>query len=397
MEDLAFIYSACLGCKNPRCKQFCPCENEIPTVLAALKQGNIEEASKVLRSTNPFPEWTSLLCDHQRQCRGNCIRGIRGEPVDFPRVEQSLAKEFPFPYAAGKENGHRVAIVGAGPSGLSAAVFLRIAGFAVEVFDKEASIGGAVRTGIPSFRFDKQSLDLAYERLCKLGVAFHMGQELSRDDIEALRAKFDEVIVALGAEKENRLSVPECSDIHSALSLLYDVNVHDDFHGLDQCKHVIVMGGGNVAMDASRTLVRAGVKVTLIYRRDEASMPAQRHEIEEAKEDGVVFSTLTNVADYHVDESGRLKGLRLVKMGLGEKDESGRPSFFVIEGSEFDQDCDAFVMAIGEKSALSDYYSPDELTGNIRAIGDCSYGAKNIAAAIKSGRLAAFGIIEKYR
>ncbi|MBR1846692.1 MAG: FAD-dependent oxidoreductase [Bacilli bacterium] len=395
MKDLSSIFNACLGCKVARCKTACPCGNDIPAVLAALKEGDEAKASSILHSTNPFPEWTSLLCDHERQCRGNCIRGIRSAPVDFPEVEKELSRAFPFPYQAGKETTKRVAIVGAGPSALSCATFLRQAGIHVEIFERENQIGGAMLTGIPAFRFAKDNLAKTRENLERLGVLFHFGKELNKDDMEGLRADFGDVVLAIGAEKENRLSTPPCPDIYAALSLLADINLRGDYHGLNHVQHIVVMGGGNVAMDISRSLVRLDTKVTLIYRRDEASMPAQRHEIAEAKEDGVVFCPLTNVADYCLDDNGRLTGLRLVRMELGEKDESGRPSFHTIEGSEFDMACDAFVMAIGEKSDLGRYYAAEEVQGNLHAIGDCSYGAKNIAAAIRSGREMAEEIIAK--
>ena len=395
--DLSPIYQNCLNCKNARCHNACPCGNEIPRILDLLKQGKEKEAADLLYSTNPFPEWTSLLCDHQRQCRGNCIRGIRGEPVDFPAVEHELSIRYPFPFQTADPCGKSVAIVGAGPSALSASVYLSLAGFGVTIYDKQSSLGGAMLTGIPNFRFDKAGLLLTQKRLETLGVKFCFNTEFNSEKIGDLRGKYDEVILAVGAEKENRLVTPPCKDIHTALSLLEDANIHGDYHGLGQKKHIVVMGGGNVAMDVSRLFVRQGVRVTLIYRRDEASMPAQRHEIAEAKEDGVVFSPLTNVADYRISEEGDLLGLRLVRMGLGEKDESGRPSFFTIEGSEFDLDCDAFIMAIGEKSDLASLVDPVTLGGSLHAIGDCSYGAKNIAAAIRSGREKAKEIIEKYR
>ena len=381
----------CLACPNARCQASCPCGNQIPQVIAAYKRDEEEEAAKILYQTNPFPTLTSSLCDHDRQCRGHCVRGIRGEPVDFPCIEFDLGTRFPFPYKKGKDNGKRAAIIGAGPANLSAATFLLQAGFAVEIFEKQASIGGAILTGIPNFRFDKSFLAKTQKDLETLGAVFHFGHEVRHEELIALSQRFDHVLVAIGAEKENRLETPACPDIHAALGLLEDMNLRDDVRGL-RGKRIIVMGGGNVAMDVSRSLRRAGNDVTLIYRRDEASMPAQTVEIAEAKEDGVVFNTLTNVTSYHLDEAGRLKGLRLIKMQLGEKDASGRPSFSPIEGSEFDVDCDAFVMAIGEKSALADFLMDVELP-NVHAIGDCKYGARNIASAIKDGRECALSLI----
>ena len=394
MENIIEIASPCLNCKNARCQANCPCGNAIPDILAAVKSGDLALAAKRLYETNPFPFLTSTLCDHARQCRGNCIRGIRGVPVDFPKVENELGKAYPFPYVAGEPNGKKVAIIGAGPSALSAATFLLEAGFAVDIYEKEGDIGGAILTGIPSFRFDKSCLQEIKGNLINLGASFYFNHPVGQEELRDFASKYDFVLMAIGAEKENRLSAPECPDIYSALSILHDANVANKTNGLENKKHIIVMGGGNVAMDVSRYCVRLGVKTTVIYRRDEASMPAQVHEIQEAKDDGVNFQTLTNISSYRIEE-GKLTGLRLVKMGLGEKDESGRPSFFTIDNSEFDVDCDAFIMAIGEKSDLARLVGEEPLPENVLAIGDCSYGAKNIAAAIKSGRDAAKDIVSR--
>lgn len=394
--DLSSLAENCLHCPNARCKTHCPCGNDIPEIIAAVKAGDNALAASRLYATNPFPYVTSTLCDHARQCRGSCIRGIRGEPIDFPAMENALSLAYPFPYKAGERNGKKVAIIGAGPSALSASVFLEEAGFDVDIYEKEGSIGGAILTGIPAFRFDKSILGRIHNDLAKLSVRFHFNHAVDKEELRKLSQEYDEVLIAIGAEKENRLSTPDCPDIYSALSLLHDLNIGQETHGLEKKEHIIVMGGGNVAMDVSRRLKRLGPKVTLIYRRDEASMPAQKAEIAEAKEDGVVFSPLTNVGDYLLDESNNLKGLELVSMGLGEKDESGRPSFFTLEGSEHEVSCDAFVMAIGEKSSLSSLVEESGLTGNISAIGDCAYGAKNIAAGIASGREKAREIIAKY-
>ncbi len=386
------IVRYCLGCPIPRCQNACPCGNAIRDILASMKQGKEEEAAALLYKTNPFPELTSFLCDHARQCRGNCIRGIKGEPVDFPAIEAYLGEKYPFPYLKGSPIRCKVAIVGAGPSGLSAATFLASAGFQVEVYEKESTVGGAMLTGIPWFRFDKRILKTIEERLISLGVHFHFGAEITPKSIEDLEREFEEVILAMGATKENDLGLRESPYILHALPFLRSYNLENEFDPIPDAQHVVIMGGGNVAMDASRSLLRLGKKVTLIYRRDEASMPAQRREIEEAKQEGVAFMTLTNLAEPHF-EGDRLVGLRLVKMRLGEKDESGRPSFHKIEGSEFDFDCDAFMMAIGEKSAIP---APKEDEIQLHLAGDCKYGARNIAAAIKDGRELAQSIIAKY-
>ncbi len=383
----------CLGCPRPRCEAFCPCGNAIRDILALLKQGKEEEAAALLSSTNPFPELTSYLCDHARQCRGHCVRGVRGEPVDFPSVEAYLGSKYPFPYQKGCPMRVRVAIIGAGPSGLAAATFLAEAGIEVNVYEKEASLGGAVLTGIPDFRFDKAVLDRIQKRLEALGVAFYFEREITAKSIESLERDFDDTLICVGASKENDLGLRESKYILHALPFLRSFNLQGHLDPIPEAKHVVVMGGGNVAMDAARSLLRLNKKVTLIYRRDEASMPAQRKEIEEAKEDGVEFLTLTNLVEPRF-EGEKLIGLRLVKMELGEKDESGRPSFHKIEGTEFDFSCDAFMMAIGEKSRVGDLL--DQENEQIHFVGDCRYGAKNIASAIKDGREVAKAVIAKY-
>ncbi|MCR5349291.1 MAG: FAD-dependent oxidoreductase [Bacilli bacterium] len=394
MSDIEFIAKACLTCLNARCHEACPCGNEIPSIIAAVKRGDIASAKETLNLTNPFPELTSLLCDHERQCRGHCIRGIKGTPVDFPAIERYLANDRPAAFDEPHDYCNpKVAIVGAGPAGLSAAYYLRHAGATIDIFEKREGIGGAIYHGIPSFRFDKSCLDNIRDRL-ELGL----GMSINRDEIDdgmlrRLSRDYDYVLLAVGAEKSRRLDCPKVPNISDALELLEDMNLKDDDHGLCDGKNVYVMGGGNVAMDVSRSLVRRGAKVTLIYRRNEESMPAQKREIQEAKDDGVIFQTQTNATAFHLNDDGFLDSMTLVDMGLGEKDESGRPSFFVVEGSERVVACDAFVMAIGETSAASELFPSLPELPNVRLVGDCRYGAKNVASAIKDGREAALDIL----
>ena len=390
--EIVEIASYCLGCPLPRCQGACPCGNQIRDIISLVKQGKEAEAAALLYSTNPFPELTSLLCDHSRQCRGNCVRGIRGEPVDFPAIEAYLASKFPFPFKKGKPNGVRVAIVGAGPAGLTAAAFLAEKGIDVEVYEKESAIGGAALTGIPWFRFDKRLLSAIQPRLEAQGIHFHFEHEISMKSIDDLARDFDEIILAIGASEENDLGLAPSPYILHALPFLRDYNLKDNHDPIPDANHIVVMGGGNVAMDASRSLAKLGKKVTLIYRRDEASMPAQKKEIQEAKDEGVEFIPLTNLVE-PLFGGERLVGLKLVKMELGEKDASGRPSFHAIEGSEFEFACDAFMMAIGEKSCVADLFKGEV---QIHHVGDCRYGAKNIAAAIKDGREVTQAIIAKY-
>lgn len=395
MNDIESIAQGCLTCFNARCAASCPCGNYIPSIIAAVKRGDYASARESLNLTNPFPELTSALCDHARQCRGHCIRGIKGEPVDFPAIERFLASDRPAIFdRACYHCDPRIAIVGAGPAGLSAAYYLRHAGATVDIFEKRAEIGGAIYHGIPSFRFDKSCLNDIRDRL-----EFGLGMSINRHEIDdamlrTLSEDYDYVLVAVGAEKSRRLDCPEAPNIFSALELLEDINLNDDDHGLCDGKNVYVMGGGNVAMDISRSLVRRGAKVTLIYRRNEESMPAQKVEIQEAKDDGVVFQTQTNAKAFHINDEGMLDSMTLVAMGLGEKDASGRPVFYALEGEEREVPCDAFVMAIGETSAVSELFPSLGSLPNVRLIGDCRYGAKNVASAIRDGREAATEILQ---
>ena len=386
--ELNELAKNCLTCRNARCAAHCPCGNDIPAIIGAIKAGDETLAAEILHRTNPFPELTSRYCDHLRQCRGNCIRSIKGEPVDFPAMEKELSIRFPKHIEPGPNNGKRVVIIGAGPASLSAASFLIEAGFAVKIIEKEASLGGALLTGIPFFRFEVDLLKNIEDRLIQAGVNFEFNHEVNEEEIASLSKEFDIVVLAIGAEKENRLQAPDCPDIRSALPLLREFNFTKRMDSLDEKQNIVVMGGGNVAMDISRALRYIGKNVTLIYRRDEVSMPAQKAEIADAKEDGVAFQPLTNVDGYRLDEEGRLKALSFVSMGLGPLDESGRPSFFAIEGSSREFACDAFVMAIGEKPNVDALISPArrEELGNVYLIGDCATGAKNIATAISQGR-----------
>ena len=389
----------CLSCPVPRCEGACPTGNRISTFIALCKQGNEEEAAKVLYSTNPFPEITSLVCDHQRQCQGACIRGIRSNPVSIPDIEYHLSS-YPWPYERKESNGVRVACIGAGIANLSLAVFLLKEGFSVDIYEKEKSLGGAILTGIPGFRFSKDCLSSIYKKMVNLGANFHFGQEIKKEEIASLKEKYDEVVVGVGAEKENLAGQTLSLDVVSGLDLLRDLNVKQETR-YQNYKKAYVWGGGNVALDCARSLKRIIEDTNILYRRSEKEMPGNGKEIEEAKEEGVKFSLLTNLKQLHYDENGKLIGATFVKMGLGEKDASGRASFYEIEGSEFEESFDLFVLAIGEKpdAAFIGSHPEDgyELGENLYVVGDARYGARNVASAITDGRRLAGILINKHR
>ena len=378
--------SYCLSCPLPRCETACPTKNHIRDFIAAVKKQDMAEAAKVLYHTNPFPEFTSLLCDHGRQCQGACIRGLKGEPVSIPQIEKAISEAYPRPYLAGKPNGKKAALIGAGIANLSCAFFLLQKGWKVDIYEKESSIGGAIRTGIPGFRFDKTPLKKVYEDLVALGAVFHFNSEIK--ELAPLVSSYDAVVLSLGASKENFAGITPENGCMGALDFLKDYN---EGRLKEEPHQAIVWGGGNVAMDAARTAKRIYGNTTVLYRRGREQMPANPCEIEEVEKEGVAFRLLENIVA-PVYENGNLVGANAVNMELGEPDASGRASFHVIEGSEHFISCDRLIFAIGEKPDPSPF--PNLTLGErwatslpkVYVCGDFRYGAANIAKAITDGR-----------
>ena len=389
----------CLGCLNPLCQTGCPVGNRIRDFVQETKKGDLEKAASILYEVNPFPEFTSALCDHERQCKGRCIRGTKGEPVEVPTVEAFLSANFKRNLTKKPANGHRIALIGAGIANLSAAFFLSKKGFEVDVYEKDKAIGGAIWTGIPGFRFDKALLANVQGDLEALGVHFFFGKEVGKDlPLNQFWNGYDSVLLSVGAQKNNMPPFTASKGLLSGLELLRKANLEQEsFPSYRKC---LVWGGGNVAMDCARTLTRLGKDVTVVYRRSSKEMPANANEVEEAIKEGVRFAFLTNVKDIIKNEKDEVVGAITVAMELGEKDASGRASFHEIADSFTELPCDLLVSAIGQKADLSSFgleIEKGEGHGcNIPKLflaGDCRLGPKNIAACIKDGREAAFEII----
>lgn len=384
----------CLSCLKPRCQTGCPTGNLIRSWIEECKKEDYPSAGKLLRDVNPFPEFTSLLCDYKRQCQGKCIKSIKGEAVAIPQIEYELSKIVGRDLSVGAPNGRKVALVGAGIANLSAAFFLIKAGFAVEFFEKESFVGGAIRTGIPDFRFDKSPLDEVQKDLEAMGALFHFRAPIeSNSSLAALQREFDFVILGIGAGKNNSSCFEAKGGLVSGLSLLRELNIGKGKDKYSHCESSLVWGGGNVALDCARSLIRLGGKVTIVYRRSLKEMPASESEIQEAMGEGVDIAFLSNVKSLLKNEGDEVKGVKLVKMELGEKDSSGRASCHELPGSEYFLGCDLLVSAIGQKVDFTKIASDLMMTSgrhtsyeNVYATGDCFLGAKNIASCIADGR-----------
>lgn len=393
----------CLSCPKPRCETGCPTGNHIRDFIKALKGDNLALAADTLYAVNPFPELTSRLCDCERQCQGHCVRGIKGEPVSIQQIERYISDNSTRKTVAGVSNGHRIAIIGAGPAGLSAARDLLMKGYAVEIYDKNDQAGGAIYSGIPSYRFDKSYVIKIKEELEEAGVVFHFSCEVGKDiSFETLQKDYDRILLGIGAQTERKYGL-EGEGCEAGLSLLYNLNVaHKEEEYKKKYSGAVVWGGGNVAMDCARSLVRILDNVTIIYRRSEKEMPANRIEIEEAKEEGVKFAFLENIKELRLDENGKVVGAHCIRMHLGEPDASGRARPIETEGSDYEIPCELVVPAIGQSVDFTPFGNLEKTEGHKTTIehvyvaGDAYLSPKTVADAIRDGRAAAKEIDESF-
>lgn len=388
----------CLSCPVPRCETGCPVGNHIRDYIKSIKEKNVEKGAEILYGVNPFPQLTCRLCDYARQCQGHCVRGIKGAPVDIHHIEMFISDSIAHTAEAGKDNGRKVACIGAGVASLAAALDLRQAGYQVDIYEKLDRIGGAVYSGIPSYRFDKSYLDRIYQDECRLGVNFHFNCQVGKDvSFAQLQASYDRILVTVGAQGENTYGL-EGDGCEAGLSLLYHLNVENKAEEYQKkYKSAVVWGGGNVAMDCARSLVRILNQVTIIYRRSEKEMPANRNEIAEAKQEGVRFAFLENIKELRLDEKGKVIGAHCIKMHLGEPDASGRARPEETVGSDYEIPCELVIPAIGQSVSFAPLDPSLDKQADTHAstlehvyiAGDAYLGPKTVAACIKDGRDAA--------
>ncbi len=393
------------------CKLACPANVDIQGYIALAKRGQFKEAIKLIKDSIPLPATIGRVCP--RPCEDSCRRQFVDEAVaidDIKRViaDKDLFSESPYIPLTKNSSDKKIAVIGAGPSGLSAAFYLAKEGHEVEVFEKHSNPGGMLRYGIPSYRLDKDVLDLEVKIIEAMGVKFHYNTALGRDiSYQDLKRDFDSIFLGVGAQKGFSLGVKgeDFENIHIAVDFLQDVQneKYNQIHGT-----VFVIGGGNTAIDAARTSLRLGAdKVIIGYRRTEYEMPANKEEIEEAKEEGVEIRELVNPVEY-IGNDGKLDKVRFIKMELGEPDDSGRRRPIPIVGSEHNVLCDYVIEAIGQRvddkgfegkldTERKGWLKVDQLTyetsdKGVFAGGDCAIGPDLVVTALAHGRKAAYSI-----
>ena len=414
----------CLGCKKAKCMEGCPVSINIPGFVHEVKEGNFEKAYQIIGESSALPAVCGRVCPQETQCEGKCIRGLKGEAVSIGKLERFVAdwaKENGIkPVPAAQKNGHKVAVIGSGPSGLTCAGDLAKMGYDVTIFEALHKAGGVLVYGIPEFRLPKDKVVAAeVENVKSLGVKIEtnviIGKSVTIDELLKDEG-FEAVFIGSGAGLPMFMGIPgeQANGVFSANEYLTRNNLMKAFredydtpiaHG----KKVAVVGGGNVAMDAARTALRLGAEVHIIYRRSEAELPARKEEVHHAKEEGVQFDLLCNPVEILTDDKDWVTGIKCIRMELGEPDASGRRRPVEIPGSEFTIDVDTVIMSLGtspnplissttigldvnkRKCIIADEEFGKTSKEGVYAGGDAVTGAATVILAMGAGKAGARG------
>ena len=417
----------CINCKNAKCITGCPVSINIPAFIAQVKDGNIEEAYKIISESSALPAVCGRVCPQESQCEGKCIRGIKGEAISIGKLERFVAdyarENNIKPVVNAEKKNKKVAVIGSGPSGLTCAGDLAKMGYDVTIFEALHEAGGVLVYGIPEFRLPKKTVVASeIENVKALGVKIEtnviIGKSLTIDQLLE-EEDFDAVFIGSGAGLPRFMGIPgeNANGVFSANEYLTRSNLmkafRDDYDTpIARFNKVAIVGGGNVAMDAARTALRLGAEVHIVYRRSESELPARAEEVHHAKEEGIIFDLLTNPTEIIADENGWVKGMKCVKMELGEPDASGRRKPVEIPDSEFVMDLDAVIMSLGTSPnplissttkglevnkrkciVAEEEHGATSKTG-VYAGGDAVTGADTVILAMGAGKAAAKGIDE---
>ena len=417
----------CINCKNAKCITGCPVSINIPAFIAQVKDGNIEEAYKIISESSALPAVCGRVCPQESQCEGKCIRGIKGEAISIGKLERFVAdyarENNLKPVVPAEKKNKKVAVIGSGPSGLTCAGDLAKMGYDVTIFEALHEAGGVLVYGIPEFRLPKKTVVASeIENVKALGVKIEtnviIGKSLTIDQLLE-EEDFDAVFIGSGAGLPRFMGIPgeNANGVFSANEYLTRSNLmkafRDDYDTpIARFNKVAIVGGGNVAMDAARTALRLGAEVHIVYRRSESELPARVEEVHHAKEEGIIFDLLTNPTEIIADENGWVKGMKCVKMELGEPDASGRRKPVEIPDSEFVMDLDAVIMSLGtspnplissttkglevnkRKCIVAEEENGATSKTGVYAGGDAVTGAATVILAMGAGKAAAKGIDE---
>ena len=421
MEEAA----RCINCKNAQCVKGCPVAIDIPAFIEQVKLGNIEAAYQIISQSSALPAVCGRVCPQESQCEGKCIRGIKGDPISIGKLERFVAdwarENNIKPEPAKEKNGKKVAVIGSGPAGLTCAGDLARLGYDVTIFEALHEAGGVLVYGIPEFRLPKEEV-VAKEiaNVESLGVKIEknviIGKSITIDDLIEEEG-FEAVFIGSGAGLPKFMGIPgeNANGVFSANEYLTRSNLMKAFNEdsntpIMRGKKVAVVGGGNVAMDAARTALRLGAEVHIVYRRSEEELPARVEEVHHAKEEGIIFDLLTNPTEILEDENNWVRGMKCIRMELGEPDASGRRRPVEIPDSEFEMELDTVIMSLGTspnplissttegletnkwKCIVADEEFGRTSKEGVFAGGDAVTGAATVILAMGAGKAAAKGI-----